>query len=166
MIQYSRSIHIQTPNCSYNLATLWQVNSMVTGPDRVGQRLSFAEYYLCGAVTGGIASFVEGPMDLVSQSKINSPIKWCFKKPTTVSILLISLHFLILYQFKTKMQIQIIRSKSGDDVQYRNVFHAGADIYRNHGIKGCYQGLTATLLRNVPALGVYFSEYSCYTYNF
>ena len=32
-------------------------------------------------------------------------------------------------QIKTKMQIQIIRAKTGKDIQYRNIFHAG--IFRS-----------------------------------
>lgn len=61
--------------------------------------------------------------------------------------------------FKTKMQIQIIRSKSGGTVQYRNVFHAGYVIVRTHGVRGAYQGLSATCLRNTPACAVYFGFY-------
>ena len=54
------------------------------------------------------------------------------------------------------MQIQIIRSKSGEAIQYRNVFHAGYVIAKGHGIRGCYQGLSATMLRDTPAFGIYF----------
>lgn len=61
--------------------------------------------------------------------------------------------------FKTKMQIQIIRSKSGALVQYRNVFHAGWVIAQTNGLRGCYQGITATCLRNTPACSIYFGFY-------
>lgn len=61
--------------------------------------------------------------------------------------------------FKTKMQIQIIRSKSGGIVQYRNVFHAGWIISKTYGILGIYQGVTATCLRNTPACAIYFGFY-------
>lgn len=61
--------------------------------------------------------------------------------------------------FKTKMQIQIIRSKSGGVIQYRNVFHAGWIISRTYGVRGVYQGLSATCLRNTPACAVYFGFY-------
>lgn len=54
------------------------------------------------------------------------------------------------------MQIQIIRAKSGTAVQYKNVFHAGYDIATKHGIRGVYQGLGATEMRNIPAFCVYF----------
>ena len=49
------------------------------------------------------------------------------------------------------MQIQIMRAKSGEAVQYRHVFQAGADIVRKYGVRGAYQGLSATWLRNTPA---------------
>ena len=66
-----------------------------------------------------------------------------------------------LVQFKTKMQIQIIRSKSGaaavpGTVSYRNVFHAGYVIISTYGFRSAYQGVTGTLLRNIPANGIYF----------
>jgi len=54
------------------------------------------------------------------------------------------------------MQIQIIRAKSGGTVQYRNVFHAGWCILRGYGIRGVYQGLGPSIMRNVPANGFYF----------
>jgi len=54
------------------------------------------------------------------------------------------------------MQIQIIRAKSGGTVQYRNVFHAGWCILRGYGLRGVYQGLGASIMRNVPANGFYF----------
>ena len=56
------------------------------------------------------------------------------------------------------MQIQIIRAKSGGTVQYRHVFHAGWIIAKTHGIRGVYQGLGATWVRNTPANGIYFGE--------
>ena len=65
-------------------------------------------------------------------------------------------------QLKTKMQIQIIQLRSGNAgnaVQYRHVFHAGAVILKQHGLRGFYQGLPATWLRNTPAFGIYFGEY-------
>jgi len=65
-------------------------------------------------------------------------------------------------QIKTKMQIQIMRSKSGAAIQYRNVFHAGWVIISRHGVRGCYQGLGATILRDTPAFGIYFGNLSTY----
>lgn len=56
------------------------------------------------------------------------------------------------------MQIQIIRAKSGATVQYRNVFHAGWVIMKGYGVRGVYQGLGATMLRDTPAFGIYFGE--------
>jgi len=57
------------------------------------------------------------------------------------------------------MQIQIIRAKSGGTVQYRNVFHAGWCILQGYGLRGVYQGLGATILRDTPAFGIYFGSY-------
>eukprot|EP00918_Siedleckia_nematoides_P037511 GHVU01081320.1.p1 GENE.GHVU01081320.1~~GHVU01081320.1.p1 ORF type:complete len:307 (+),score=12.32 GHVU01081320.1:391-1311(+) len=93
-----------------------------------GERLRKYEYFIAGMVTGGIISFVEGPIDL----------------------------------FKTKMQIQIIRQKSGAEVQYRNVFHAGYVISKTYGIRGALQGVGGTLLRNIPANAMYFGNYELF----
>jgi len=57
------------------------------------------------------------------------------------------------------MQIQIIRAKSGGTIQYRNVFHAGWCILQGYGLRGVYQGLGATMLRDTPAFGIYFGNY-------
>jgi solute carrier family 25 carnitine/acylcarnitine transporter 20/29 len=60
------------------------------------------------------------------------------------------------FQFKTKMQIQIIRARTGAEVQYRHVFHAGYVITKQFGFIAAFQGLTATWLRNIPSFGLYF----------
>jgi len=62
------------------------------------------------------------------------------------------------------MQIQIIRAKSGGTIQYRNVFYAGWCILRGYGVRGVYQGLSASIMRNVPANGFYFGTryFVCY----
>ena len=61
------------------------------------------------------------------------------------------------------MQIQIIRAKSGEPVMYKNVFHAAYVIVKTHGIRGAYQGLPATWLRNIPANSAFFGEFK-YTF--
>lgn len=66
---------------------------------------------------------------------------------------------LLCVQFKTKVQVQILQSKHNAIVPYRNVFHAGYVIMRQHGIAGAYQGLFATHLRNIPACALLFGEY-------
>ena len=42
-----------------------QVGAFLTGPERLGQRLSTKEHFICGGAAGFISSFVEGPIDLV-----------------------------------------------------------------------------------------------------
>lgn len=103
----------------------YQITAFFAGKDRLGQRLTVPEYFLCGMFTGAVAALVEGPIDL----------------------------------FKSKMQIQIIRAKSGESVMYRNVFHAAYVIIKKHGIRGAYQGLPATWLRNIPANSAFFGFY-------
>lgn len=57
--------------------------------------------------------------------------------------------------FKCKMQAQ---TATGPEA-YRNVFDCAAKIGRQHGVRGIYQGLGATMLRDAPANAFYFSSY-------
>ena len=41
---------------------------------------------------------------------------------------------------------------------YKNVFHAAYVIVKRHGIRGAYQGLPATWVRNIPANSAFFGE--------
>ena len=59
--------------------------------------------------------------------------------------------------FKSQVQVEIIQTKkTGAEPKYRNVFHCAKVIYKEYGIRGCYQGLSATLIRNTPASASYF----------
>ncbi|CAM9692395.1 unnamed protein product [Laminaria digitata] len=53
--------------------------------------------------------------------------------------------------FKIKLQTQV-----GGGGEYSGVIDCGKKIFAAHGIKGAYQGFTATLLRNIPCFGAYF----------
>ena len=55
------------------------------------------------------------------------------------------------------MQVQVFSTAKGHAaVQYRHVFHAGWVIASQYGTRGVYQGLGATILRNVPSFSLYF----------
>ena len=56
---------------------------------------------------------------------------------------------------KCKLQAQVPGQKDA----YKGVLDAGWRIGKEFGIKGIYQGLGATILRNVPANGFYFLGY-------
>ena len=64
------------------------------------------------------------------------------------------------------MQIQIMAAKEGAPVLYRNVFHAGYVILKTQGIRGAYQGLSATITRNIPACAVYFCKLNIFLETF
>ncbi|KAL6058865.1 Mitochondrial carrier [Balamuthia mandrillaris] len=88
--------------------------------------------FVAGTLTGVAASFVEGPIDL----------------------------------FKSQVQVQILREKSllnkglqPPPPQYTNVFDCAYKIASRHGLRGVYQGLGATLLRNIPANTFFFGGY-------
>jgi len=58
---------------------------------------------------------------------------------------------------KIKVQSQIGKTDAlGNKQQYSGVFDAGKKIYSSYGFRGLYQGLTPTVMRNVPAFGGYF----------
>ena len=54
------------------------------------------------------------------------------------------------------MQIQLMRAKSGEPLQYKGVFDAAIKIYKQNGLTSVYQGLSATFLRNIPSYEIYF----------
>eukprot|EP00118_Oscarella_pearsei_P004242 m.17797 g.17797 ORF g.17797 m.17797 type:complete len:302 (+) comp27555_c0_seq4:82-987(+) len=61
--------------------------------------------------------------------------------------------------FKSKMQVQVIRTAQGQPALYRNVFHCGYTVTKQFGLRGFYQALGATMLRNVPANSIFFGFY-------
>lgn len=83
-------------------------------------------HFLAGMMTGAVVSFVEGPIDL----------------------------------FKSQVQVQILAEKQGTPRtsahHYNNVFGCARVITKHYGLRGIYQGLGATLLRNTPAFSFYF----------
>ena len=57
--------------------------------------------------------------------------------------------------FKTQLQTQVFQAKP----QFTTFLGTVSHIARNHGIRGCFQGLPATIARNVPAVSTYFGVY-------
>lgn len=68
---------------------------------------------------------------------------------------------------KTQMQVQSIgkRAKKTENM-YKSSVDCIKKIYRNHGLKGCYKGMTLTLMRETPAFGCYFATYDILTSSF
>jgi len=58
---------------------------------------------------------------------------------------------------KSKMQVQYEKSAG-----VKATFQAAFDIIRKFGIRGIYQGLGATMLRNIPANAAYFAFYETF----
>ncbi|CAD5122562.1 DgyrCDS10978 [Dimorphilus gyrociliatus] len=54
---------------------------------------------------------------------------------------------------KVKLQGQIGRN------EFKGPFDCLRRIYKNHGIRGCFRGLTPTILRDMPGFGVYIASY-------
>lgn len=57
--------------------------------------------------------------------------------------------------FKTQLQTQIFQPKP----KFTTFVGTVSYILRNHGIRGAYQGLSPTIVRNVPAVSAYFGVY-------
>jgi len=58
---------------------------------------------------------------------------------------------------KTQMQIQGIGTNR--TMKYKTSLDALKHIYEFEGVRGCYRGMTATVLRDAPAFGGYFMTY-------
>jgi len=59
--------------------------------------------------------------------------------------------------FKSQVQVEVIRTRrTGEPARYRNVFHCAREIVGARGFTGAYQGLSATLVRNIPASASFF----------
>lgn len=61
---------------------------------------------------------------------------------------------------KTRVQVQ-----SSGEKTYQGSFDCLLKIYRQNGVKGCYKGMTLTLLRETPAFAIYFGTFElfCHT---
>lgn len=57
--------------------------------------------------------------------------------------------------FKTQLQTQVFQAQPRFTTFLGTVRHIGGE----HGIRGCYQGLAPTIMRNVPAVACYFGVY-------
>lgn len=57
--------------------------------------------------------------------------------------------------FKTQLQTQVFKAQPKFTTFPGTVSH----IFRNHGLRGCFQGLAPTICRNVPAVAGYFGAY-------
>ena len=89
---------------------------------------STSSTFIAGSMTGFAISFIETPIDLV----------------------------------KTKLQIQIFRNKKGigsghlSIPRYSNMYNCVTYIAKTHGIRALWQGLNATIIRNIPANALFF----------
>jgi len=61
--------------------------------------------------------------------------------------------------FKSKMQVQYDANSA-----YKGSFDCARQIFKNHGIRGVFQGLGATAARNIPANIAYFAFYEYLKY--
>eukprot|EP01103_Thecamoeba_quadrilineata_P007521 TRINITY_DN17385_c0_g1_i1.p1 TRINITY_DN17385_c0_g1~~TRINITY_DN17385_c0_g1_i1.p1 ORF type:complete len:310 (+),score=53.22 TRINITY_DN17385_c0_g1_i1:50-979(+) len=63
--------------------------------------------------------------------------------------------------FKSQMQVQIFEEKVNPTAQkrYTGVVNCAQKIWRQFGIRGVYHGLGMTLMRDVPAVSIYFGVY-------
>ena len=105
---------------------------LATRPDGSTRTLSPIDFYLAGAVTGFVGAFTEGPIDF----------------------------------FKSQIQSLVIKQRQ--DPHYKapfspvTVLGAVSESIRSNGLRGPFQGLSATIARNVPANAVYLGNFEVF----
>lgn len=69
--------------------------------------------------------------------------------------------FLIGERIKCLLQVQAATSGTGAaaTVQFKGPIDCAKQLYKQGGIRSIYKGTAATLLRDIPASGVYFASY-------
>jgi solute carrier family 25 carnitine/acylcarnitine transporter 20/29 len=61
--------------------------------------------------------------------------------------------------FKSQMQTAVFSAKNGTATTYNGVADCVAKIYKAGGVRGVFQGLGPTIVRDVPAVSLYFGMY-------
>jgi len=64
--------------------------------------------------------------------------------------------------YKSQMQVQSIKAASNPGLKQPNMMETVKSSIQYNGIRGPFQGLSATLLRNIPANAVYFGSFECF----
>lgn len=98
-----------------------------TNADGTPRKLSTADFYKAGAMTGFAAAFTEGPIDF----------------------------------YKSQIQVQIIKAKTNANYvpQFNGIWDVVKKSIKTNGIRGPYQGLAPTILRNVPGNSAYLGSF-------
>lgn len=62
-------------------------------------------------------------------------------------------------RIKCLLQVQAATGTSSTGVKYAGPVDCVKQLYREGGIRSIYKGTAATLLRDIPASGMYFASY-------
>lgn len=111
-----------------SLFTSFAQSKIFLSSQQNGGSLSQAQFFMAGAMTGGVVSFAEGPIDF----------------------------------YKSQMQVQAIKAAENPALKQPSMAETVKTSVRLNGVRGPFQGLGATLLRNIPANAVYFGSFECF----
>jgi hypothetical protein len=131
-----------------SFATFYSSLNTIVGENQSGTPL---QYILAGGLTGFCISFIE--VSTYLQCLVNYPdISFC------ILILILRTPSPILQApidlVKTKLQIQIFAAPSRSNTA--SLVDVVKNLVSQHGTPSLWQGLNATLIRNIPANAVFF----------
>lgn len=100
---------------------------------------------MAGCMSGAVMALINCPVELL---KVKLQIQTSVSTPASTPV-----------STPISTYTAAAAGRRGGGEQYKGVVDAGKRIYSQYGLVGLYRGIGATLMRDIPAFGVYFGSY-------